>query len=348
MKVVGIMSGTSLDGIDIALCNFFTENGKWSFEIDKAETFVYSDEWRTRLSSAQDLAAEEFVFLHNDYGSYIGKCIRTFLGDKLKADLIASHGHTVFHQPDRKMTFQIGNAPYIAAECNLAVISDFRTTDVALGGQGAPLVPVGDQILFGEYEFCLNLGGFANVSNDFNGSRIACDLCPVNIVSNELSGRLGLEYDKDGILGLNGNLIKELTDELNELPFYKIKGPKSLGREWVETVFMPVIDKYKTPVPDLLRSFYEHVSDQISNYISADKPGIALITGGGAFNKFLIELISNKIKLKLVIPEEKIVKYKEALIFAFLGMLRFENQINCISSVTGARKNSSGGGVYLA
>jgi anhydro-N-acetylmuramic acid kinase len=246
------------------------------------------------------------------------------------------------------MTFQIGNAPYIAAECNLPVISDFRTTDVALGGQGAPLVPIGDRLLFGEYGFCLNLGGFANISNDLNGSRIACDLCPVNIVSNELSKRIGFEYDADGKNGSRGKLIRDLIMELNELPFYKIKGPKSLGREWVETAFMPVMNKYKASISDLLRSFYEHVSDQICHYINSNNGGIVLITGGGVFNKFLIELIRSKTKREIVIPDENVVKYKEALIFAFLGMLRFKNQVNCLASVTGARKDSSGGGVYLA
>jgi len=346
-SIVAMMSGTSLDGMDLVLCRFHSENGKWIYEVEKAVTIGYSNEWKKKLSAAQNLGAVEFIMLHNEFGSFIGKEIRNFLGNDGKADFVASHGHTVFHQPDKRLTFQLGSPPYISAECMLPVVSDFRTPDVALGGQGAPLVPVGDRMLFYEYGFCLNLGGFANISNDVNGARIACDLCPVNIVANELSLISGNEYDRDGIIGRGGNLVRELTDELNKLEFYSVKGPKSLGREWVESEFMPVVKKYRLSVPDSLRSFYEHVSDQICGYINRFPPSNVLVTGGGAFNLFLMELIRTKCRSGIIIPGELVVKYKEAIIFAFLGLLRYLNQINCLASVTGARKDSSSGGIYL-
>lgn len=346
MNVVGMMSGTSLDGMDLVLCSFRNENGRWDYYITKAETINYETNLRRKLSSAQRLNARELILLHNEYGGWIGKSIREFLGT-LSADLIASHGHTVFHQPGNRMTFQIGSGPCIASECDIPVVCDFRTTDVALGGQGAPLVPAGDSLLFGEYEFCLNLGGFANISNDFNGTRIASDICPVNIVANELAERLGFEYDKDGSSGRGGMLIQELVDELNNLEFYKISGPKSLGREWIENAFMPLINKYGIAVPDLLRSFYEHAAIQISRYINRYGKGRVLVTGGGAFNKYFVELLGSKSQSELVIPDDRLIKYKEAIVFAFLGYLRYNNQVNCLASVTGATKDSSAGAVYL-
>jgi anhydro-N-acetylmuramic acid kinase len=347
MNIVGIMSGTSMDGMDIVLCRFIFKEGRWTYQIVKAETIDYDNTWRKKLSSAQHLNGEDLILLHNDFGSFTGKAVKKFLGKSLKADLVASHGHTIFHQPGKKMTFQLGNAPYIASECSLPVISDFRTPDVASGGQGAPLVPVGDKLLFAGYDFCLNLGGFANISTDVKDVRIACDLCPVNIVANELAQRIGAEYDAGGMSGRNGKLIPELTHELNNLEFYSIKGPKSLGREWVEITFMPVLNKYKVPVEDLLKSFYEHVAIQISNYINSKKPGKVLVTGGGAFNLFLVELLRAKSNSELIIPDDKVVKYKEAIVFAFLGLLRYQNQVNILASVTGASRDSSGGGIYI-
>jgi anhydro-N-acetylmuramic acid kinase len=347
MKVVGMMSGTSLDGIDLVLCNFNGERGKWLYEIEKAATINYSSDWKKKLSTAPGLTAEELIILHNEYGTFIGNSVHEFLGIILKADIVASHGHTIFHQPGRHMTFQLGSGAYIAAGCKMPVVADFRTTDVALGGQGAPLVPIGDKLLFTEYDYCLNLGGFANISNDVNAIRIAFDICPVNIIANTLSGRIGLEYDQAGETGRSGALNQGLVDELNNLEFYKVTGPKSLGREWIENTFMPVVNSYKISVPDLLRSFYEHVAIQISSYINKSRKGKVLVTGGGAFNKFLVELIARESESGLIIPDDTVVKYKEAIIFAFLGMLRYENRINCLASVTGASRDSSAGAVYL-
>lgn len=347
-SVVGMMSGTSLDGIDLILSRFHKTPKNWHYQILKAVTFDYPKDWKKKLNDAANLDAGSFLLLHKEYGSYIGDLVNSFLAESgLKADLVASHGHTIFHQPDKGFTFQLGSGATIAARCQLNTISDFRTLDVALGGQGAPLVPVGDELLFGRYEFCLNLGGFANISNRKNNIRIAFDICPVNIVTNNLALRNGQEYDKGGNMGSKGRIVPKLVEELNNLAFYTKAAPKSLGREWVENSFFPVLERYNLPAEDLIRNVYEHIAIQISNYINGYKTGEVLVTGGGAFNSFLMKLIQQKSKSTLIMPEEQLVKFKEALIFAFLGLLRYRNAVNCLASVTGARCDSSSGIIDL-
>lgn len=346
-SVVGMMSGTSLDGMDLVLCRFKHDGVQWNFEVIKAETTPYTKDWKKKLSGARDLDILSFLLLHNDYGTWIGQRINKFLSGNPNVNLVASHGHTIFHQPAKRMTLQLGSGSAISAACGITTVADFRTLDVSLGGQGAPLVPVGDELLFHEYQFCLNLGGFANISNNPGGIRIACDLCPVNIVANHLAAGAGKEFDEDGILGSEGVLSDPLVNDLNALKFYDQSGPKSLGIEWVEAEFLPILEKYNLPVRDALRSVYEHISIQICRYINAYKPGKVLVTGGGAFNKFLIDLIRKRSASELLIPDENMVKFKEAVIFAFLGLLRFKNEVNCLSSVTGATRDSSTGTVNL-
>lgn len=347
-KVVGMMSGTSLDGIDLTLCRFNKTGQQWKYRIIAADTYEYPTEWKKKLNDAAGLDAGSFLLLHQEYGSYVGDLVHQFLSEHdLTADLVAAHGHTIFHQPERGFTFQLGSGAALASRCKLDTVSDFRTLDVALGGQGAPLVPVGDELLFGNYKFCLNLGGFANISNQIDGIRIACDICPVNMIANELASRKDLEFDKDGMLGSKGNIVPELVDVLNNLDFYSRPAPKSLGREWVVTSVFPLITQYHVSVEDLLRSVYEHMAIQISRYINEYDPGEVLVTGGGAFNTFLMRLIREKSKSILIVPDNQLVKFKEALIFAFLGLRRYRNEINCLSSVTGASRNSSSGIVNL-
>jgi anhydro-N-acetylmuramic acid kinase len=342
--IVGMMSGTSLDGMDLVLCRFHKGKEKWHYQLLKTETIEYAQEWKYKLNEAVSLNARDFLLLHNEYGLYIGNRVRNFLDtDGSEADLVASHGHTIFHQPDRRFTFQLGSGAAIAASCGITTVSDFRTLDVALGGQGAPLVPIGDELLFNSYRFCLNLGGFANISNLKNNIRIACDICPVNIAANNLALRAGYEFDRDGSIGSRGIIIPELVHELNTLDFYSRPAPKSLGREWVESSFFPVIARYDLPLENLIRSAYEHIAIQISNYLNNYDTGKVLLTGGGAFNTFLVQLMQQKSKSSLIIPEGQLVKFKEALIFAFLGLLRYLNEINCLASVTGASSNSSSG-----
>lgn len=344
---IGVMSGSSLDGLDLVACRF-TFDSSWNFEIQKAITLPYSHKWVQKLSTAAELNALDFALLNNEYGKFIGKQVADFCSDlPKKPDLVSSHGHTIFHQPHHKLTLQIGHGASIAATSGLRTACDFRTLDVALKGQGAPLVPVGDELLFGGYEFCLNLGGMANVSFREDGERKAFDVCPANMAFNYFTKELGFEYDLGGNLGRTGEVQEELLTLLNELEFYQQKGPKSLSREWFEEEFLPLIFSFQLMPSDILRTLYEHVSDQLMLAIDQYPKGQILITGGGAHNVFLIELFSEKTKHKTIVPSAQIIDFKEAVIFAFLGILRLREEVNCLKSVTGANHDHSGGTIYL-
>ncbi len=344
---IGLMSGTSLDGLDVALCKFWKTDKTWHFAILEAITYSYTDLWRNKLRRAHQLSGFELVLLHNEFGKFCGEktlqFMRTF--STPKPDLIAAHGHTIFHQPDKKLTLQIGNAAEIAASTGIATIADFRTLDVALGGQGAPLVPIGDELLFADYGSCINLGGFANVSYRTNNERIAFDICPVNIVLNGLCSTIGKKYDDGGAIGRTGQTDKQLLNQLNGIEYYKKISPKSLGREWLENIFVPLLKKSEISVVDKLSTVYEHIAVQIGNCISKSNEKI-LLTGGGAKNCFLVKKIQSKKLSNVVVPDEKIIDFKEAMIFAFMGVLRSYNAINTLASVTGASKNSSGGAIF--
>lgn len=343
--VVGAMSGTSLDGLDLAAVEFRRIENRWNFSIIAAETVKYSNEWEEKLRTAPEFPGEKLIELHNIYGKFTGQQINRFIKfHQLTPDLIASHGHTVFHQPEKGFTFQAGNGACIAAETGITSVADFRTGDVALGGQGAPLVPVGDHLLFSEYGSCLNLGGFANISFEKNGKRIAFDICPVNFILNDLTLKLGKTYDENGKLGRQGTIDNQLLEKLNKLKFYSQSPPKSLGKEWMDSYFFPVIEESNLSVQDKLRTVYEHIAVQIAK--AAPSEGKMLVTGGGAFNSFLLERFRQHLKCEIVIPSSEIINYKEALIFAFLGLLRFLGEVNCYASVTGARRDSSAGMVF--
>jgi len=341
---LGVMSGTSLDGIDLALCRFSEFENEWSYEIVDAQTIVYPTIWIERLKGAPQLKAEEFLILHNEYGCYTGELITKFLCGKEVPQLIASHGHTIFHQPDIKFTFQLGNGASIAASTGITTINDFRNLDVALGGQGAPLVPIGDQLLFPEFDYCLNIGGFANISFDQNGTRIAFDICPANIILNELALQKGYSFDKDGDLGASGTINKTLLKKLNCLDFYRQKWPKSLGREWIDNQTTPLLSASGLTIEDQAATIYEHIAYQISNVTG--KVGKLLATGGGSKNLFLIDQLKHKTSCQIVLPDEKLIDFKEALIFAFLGVLAFKGRVNVLSSVTGSQQDNIGGTIY--
>jgi len=344
---IGVMSGTSLDGLDLVACRF-TFDQSWNYEIIKTLTIPYSHKWVAKLSTATELNALDFAFLNNDFGKFIGKQVAEFCANlPQKPDLVSSHGHTIFHQPENKLTVQVGSGASIAAYSGLKTAGDFRTLDVALKGQGAPLVPIGDELLFGDYDFCLNLGGIANVSFREDGERKAFDICPANMAFNQFIKELGYEYDLDGNYGRSGLIQEELLRLLNELEFYQQKGPKSLGSEWFENDFLPLINSFQLAPADILRTLYEHVSDQLSLAVDRYPKGRMLITGGGAHNVFLIELFSEKTKHKTIVPSSQIIDFKEAIIFAFLGVLRLREEANCLKSVTGADHDHSGGVIYL-
>lgn len=349
-EVIGLMSGTSLDGLDIAHCIFTSDANSWKYEIIQAETIAYANDWKQRLSTAENLNAVSFQQLHVDYGFYLGQRVSDFIiKHGLTADFVSSHGHTVFHQPDKRLTVQIGNGSSISSKCKLPVVCDFRAMDVALAGQGAPLVPVGDRLLFPEYDFCLNLGGFANVSYEYKGRRIAYDICPVNIVMNALCEHIGKPYDEDGNIAKEGMVSHYLLTELNQFGFYKIapNTPKSLGKEWVTEMVNPLLDQYEISEEDLLRTFCEHIAFQVAKSLNDKPKGKLLITGGGAYNSFLVQCIRQQVIHEAVIPDKKTIEFKEALIFAFLGVLRMRNEINCLKSVTGAFADSCCGAIHL-
>ncbi len=349
INAIGLMSGTSLDGLDMVAARFWQISGIWKFSIEHAKTLLYSKHWLEKLKKSPHFSGEELIELHTSYGQFLGSETKRFINEtNFKPDLISSHGHTVFHQPDKGFTYQTGNGADIAAITKITTVCDFRTGDVALGGQGAPLVPIGDRLLFSEYEYCLNLGGFANISYEKNGNRIAFDICPVNIVLNHFAEKEGLAYDKNGELGRKGKVNIELLKKLNQLDFYLAEPPKSLGREWVEQVFMKVLSDFEITEEDKLRTIYEHIALQIAGTIAGEggDGGKMLVTGGGTFNALLIELISGKTQVELVIPANDIINFKEALIFAFLGVLKMRGEINCLASVTGAKCDSSAGLIY--
>jgi anhydro-N-acetylmuramic acid kinase len=347
-RAIGLMSGTSLDGLDIAACEFVLANGKWSFKILFSHTYPYSSEWKEKLANLPRMDAQSFSYINVEYGHLLGRLTRAFLEKtSFIPDFIASHGHTVFHQPGNGLTVQAGAGSAIAAETGIPVICDFRSLDVALGGQGAPLVPIGDRLLFSEFDACLNLGGFANISLEWIGNRIAFDICPVNIVLNKLSLTLGHDYDKDGNIARSGKSVPEILVLLNNLPFYDQKGPKSLGREWVELSFLPIFDKYAGPVNNLLHTVCEHIACQVNLALADDKSLKVLVTGGGVFNTFLMEKIRQSCNHEWITLSKEISDFKEALVFAFLGVLRLRNEINVLSSVTGCKRDHTGGAIYL-
>lgn len=346
-KVIGVMSGTSMDGLDVALCEFIKKDDNWEGKICSAITQPYSKEWKDKLWNAYTMSGIDLCLLDMEYGKYIGTVIKDFVKKHKKdVDLIASHGHTIFHRPDLGLTYQIGNGSAIAAETSISTVSDFRKLDVALNGQGAPLVPIGDMLLFKEFDYCLNLGGFANISYNWYNKRIAFDICPVNFVINKLAGLLDKEMDYNGELAKQGVVDNKLLKLLNKLPFYEINPPKSLGREWVEDEFMPLLDSSGSSIHDKLRTVYEHIAFQLNKVITGASGKKILITGGGAHNKYLIQLIENTTKRKTFIPDKLIVDYKEAYVFAFLGALRLREENNCISSVTGAKHDNIGGIIF--
>lgn len=346
--VVGVMSGTSLDGVDLALLHFHLDGKKWTFEIGVAETVAYNNHWIEQLKNGVNYAENQLIKLNQDYTQLLGNIILHFIerNQLTNIDAVCSHGHTILHQPQNGFTLQIGNLPEIAVVCQQKVVCDFRVQDVQLGGQGAPLVPIGDRLLFSEFDYCLNLGGFSNISFEQDGKRIAFDISPVNTVLNFYANLLGMDYDDRGKMAQSGNLNSTLFDALNNLDFYQKPFPKSLGFEYVKEVVLPLIESFAISTEDKMRTFVEHVAFQIANALPL-KNGKLLITGGGAYNDFLIERTQYYLpEIVITIPKPKILEFKEALIFGLLGVLKLRNEINVLCSVTGAEKNHSSGTIF--
>lgn len=355
MRIIGIMSGTSMDGLDIVCVDFNerTDSG-WNYQIIACTTTPFQTMLKTKLNHAKSCSGIELNLLDIELGEFIGQSINQFLLefnlDKKTICAIASHGHTVFHQPENKLTLQIGNGNAIAKITGINAICNFRERDVMHGGQGAPLVPIGDLILFGERaDSFLNLGGFANISKIKKRNVEAFDICPCNLVLNHFAEKFELSYDKNGALGRRiENIDIDLLKQLDSLKFYTEKGPKSLGTEWLEKEILPVFKQNKTTEEVQFRTAYEHISNQIAMSIHQLKPTSTFVSGGGAKNTFLIALIQSKIQSQLIVPEARLIDYKEAIVFGLLGALFLKNQPNCLSSVTGASKNVCGGEMHYA
>ena len=339
---IGLMSGTSLDGLDICYVKF-SKSENWSFEILSAETISYDETWKLKLQNATQISAEDLLALDKEFGFFLGEKTQEFISKNniINIDVIASHGHTVFHQPQRKFTLQIGDGRAIKIMTNKTVVYDFRSQDVLLGGNGAPLVPIGDELLFSEFDACLNLGGFSNISLKKNKERIAFDISPVNVVLNFFAEKLGENYDKNGDFAKEGNINLEILEQLNALEFYQKSHPKSLGIEFVKAEIFPLL-KDETP-ENILATFTEHIAIQIAKVFNENHLKKVLVTGGGTFNSYLIEKIREKSASEIIIPDEKIINFKEALIFALMGVLRMNNEINVLCSTTGSSENHSSG-----
>ncbi len=369
-RVIGLMSGSSLDGLDIAYCEFAKQKGKWNFKILEAITLPYPEHFLPGLKDLTFISSKSLWETHTALGKFFGMVAKVFIEKylpKSKVDFIASHGHTVFHFPEKRFTTQIGDGAAIAAASGLPVVCDFRTSDIAHGGQGTPIVPIGDKHLFPQYLFCLNIGGIANIScktrppnlpkGEERKQIVAFDICAANQVLNALAAKLGKEYDTGGKIAAAGSINKELLRELNKLKYFSRTYPKSLDNSFSREQVLPVLEKSGISTEDKIRTSVEHIAMQVARHVQmiAKKEKIKLrgseqilVTGGGAFNKFLVERIAALTKLNVVVPGDDIVKFKEALVIAFMGVLRMRGEINVLKSVTGASKDTVGGAVHLS
>lgn len=352
-KVIGLMSGTSLDGLDIAYCYIWKTSKGWNFTIKNTKGVSYKAKMKAQLKDSIYLSASELIILNNSYGLWLGKQVKTFIDEnKLEVDFISSHGHTTHHQPENGMTYQIGSGQYLANESGYKVVCDFRTNDVALGGQGAPLVPIGDQLLFNTYDFCLNLGGISNISFESDGNRVAYDIGLANLILNYITQKIGLSFDKGGQRAREGKINQEMLVELNALEYYKLPFPKSTGYEWFVEKVAPIVEKTDDNIENLLHTSIHHICEQVAIQVRAaiNKSNASIfVCGGGALNGFLLETLKEKIgtDIEIIFPSQILIEFKEALVFALMGVLRLEGEVNVLSSVTGAKKDSTSGVIFL-
>ncbi len=355
-NAIGIMSGSSLDGIDVAFASLHEQAGNWQYEIQHTDCISYDISWKNKLLQSTNLPAKEYLILHSEYGKLIGQKVNQFITDRNIHHLvafIAVHGHTTFHLPEQGVSHQLGNGATIAAATQLPVITNLRSVDVAFGGQGAPIVPIGEKLMFGKYKYFLNIGGIANISIHKDDAVIAFDICPANKVLNMLAAEKGVPYDDGGIISSRGRIHEYLLRRLNELPYYKLTYPKSLANDFGTDTIYPLIKSFELKTEDALRTYIEHICIHIKNAFEPfkkDEVQQLFITGGGAFNSFLIKVLQEKVQqvnFEIVIPDDQTIKFKEALIMALLGALRWREQYTVISSGTGAQRDSIGGALWL-
>ena len=368
-RVIGLMSGSSLDGLDIAFAEFQEQGGKWTYEIKASACYIYDEDWKNRLQQATSLSAEDYQLLHTAFGQYMGERVNEFIEDQqleYQVALVSSHGHTTFHVPAKKMTAQLGDGAAIAAVTKLPVVTDLRAMDIAFGGQGAPIVPIGEKLLMDDYDYFLNIGGIANISRN-SDPYIAFDVCPANRVLDMLANEAGEPFDNGGAMAASGSVNHQLLEKLNTLDYYQQPAPKSLANDFGTGIIYPLIKASSCSIPDALRTYTEHIVMQLVHAIKGTKdksyPGAnpvenhkpqttdlkLLVTGGGAFNRFLVKRLEEELKslsIEVVVPDANLVSYKEALIMAFIGVLRWRQEYNVLSSVTGASRNSIGGALW--
>ena len=347
VRVLGIMSGSSLDGLDLALCVFRSEEGSWHFRIERAITVPYAIGFRERLRTAGEGSAIDLARLDRDLGNLIGEQATGFIGND-PPDLIASHGHTIFHQPDEHLTLQIGDGSIIAARTGIPVVYDMRKMDVALGGQGAPLVPRGEHDLFPGTDTFLNLGGIANIAHHTADGSVGYDICPCAQVLDHLANEADRAYDEGGAIARNGTVHGPLLATLEAIPFYQQTPPRSLGREWTEAHLLPLVRDAAIPLADRMRTIVEHIAGQVGRECERLGARRMLVTGGGAHNVLLVDRIRVRSGVEIVVPDALLIDFKEAMIFAYLGLLRWLKRANCMASVTGASQDAIGGALVVA
>lgn len=356
-KVIGLMSGSSLDGLDIAFVQLEEVRGQWSYQVLAADCVPYADDMAHNLKHAQQLSVPDFLRLHTAYGRYMGDAVNKFIADKqieLQVQFIASHGHTVLHEPANYTTTQIGDGAAIAAITGLPVISDLRALDVALGGQGAPIVPIGDKLLFGNYDYHLNIGGIANITVQYEGKPLAFDVCPANQVLNTLAEKAGKVYDENGAMAASGVLLTDVLVNLNKHEFYTKQAPKSLSNEAAVNMAFPALLESAHSTEDMLHTVVLHIAEQVCDavrkYPSDKEQPQMLVTGGGAFNNFLVEKLQHALaqnNVSVIVPDTDTVMYKEAVVMALIGALRWREETNVLSSVTGASRDSISGALWM-
>lgn len=353
-NIIGLMSGTSLDGLDLVAATFRRDDHGWRYEVVASKTHSYDDQWKQLLRDVHHFDLEKAMELHMAYGKYLGEVASEFILEHHLSgliDAIASHGHTVLHAPDKGYTFQLGHGASIAAASRLRVVSDLRSMDVALGGQGAPIVPIGERYLFPGYRTFINIGGITNISFHKKDVVQAYDICPGNTPLNLLALLMGTAYDKDGEMARSGQIVPELVGKLEAFSFYDRDIPRSLHTYQIVQEFMPVIDMAPGSVQDKLHTVTEHIASQIAGHLEMYIPESyrkepVLVTGGGALNHYLIERLLALAQFEIAIPDREVVEYKEALIMAFIALLRLEGEVNCLRSVTGASRDSVGGALH--
>ena len=351
------MSGSSLDGVDIAMAELQEVSGKWNYTIRAADCYPYTDDWAEKLATASGLSAVDYLLLHTAYGHHIGALVNRFIEEHqlhYKVQLIASHGHTTIHIPAKQTTAQLGDGAAIAAVTGINVVSDLRAMDLALGGHGAPIVPIAEKLLLGDYGFFLNIGGIANLSFNDPERYIAFDICPANRVLNMLAHDGGKAFDENGRMAKSGNTDANLLRLLNDLEYYGLPYPKSLSNDFGTDVVYPLVTGEVNAVHDALRTYTEHIAMQVASAVAPLKDKASnrkmLVTGGGAHNGFLIERIRSllaPLQIEVVVPDRGLIDFKEALAMALIGVLRWREENNVLGSVTGAARNSIGGAVWM-